>query len=266
MLATHVIKPAISRHLKWLQTFGSARVDQFRKTWRSNREGAICEALVAAYLHSRVGHIEPIEDLSFGGPDYRCTTAGTAFYVEVTSLDTGSVERASWIPDNPNWRGGSVGSLSRIMRTAVSNKVDQCSRRRDAPSLVALGILHSWVSMGIGRATARELLISDEAYVVPVSADHPVPAEPGTFVTGLRNALFMMAGAEGVETKRQSVAGVLVFGLGRVPPPIIGVINRSAHRMFDPRLLPEIQFAETELVDGNVGLRWHNSSDTEEIL
>lgn len=255
MLRSDLIDQEFNRHVEWLRQFGNQnRIKKFNQLKQQNREGAICEAFVCGYLCTHVDKIEPYEDISNGGPDFKCIQNGSFFYVEVTALSNKSVEDASWIPDDGTWKGGAVGSLSRLIRTAVSGKVRQCIKD-DGPTLVALGINHTWVSAGVD-GLARDVLISDESYVIQVSPDQPIPQRSGEFVTELRNAIFMAVGEKGVLVKRPSVAGALICGLGIQPPRIVGVINCAAHRPFDVKLLPEIKFAKTVIKDNRVEMRW----------
>jgi hypothetical protein len=128
--------------------------------------------------------------------------------------------------------------------------------------LIAIGILHTWVSNGVDRSLARDMLVSDVSYVVPIPRDPLGPPEYGDMVTGLRNALFMEATVDGVAEKRRPVSGVVVFGLGVDPPEIIGVINAHAYRRFDPQLLPQIPFAETAIGDdGRVRIHWLDETE-----
>jgi hypothetical protein len=256
MLRNDLLDSAMDEHAQWLQATDAARAERFQSLRQSHREGAAAEALVAACFRSWVNTVEPSEDPASGGPDYLCTQKGQRFYVEVTTLATAAVEKASLIPDDPHWKGGTVGSISRIVRSSISDKVRQCSNR-DAPVLVALGVHHSWISMGVD-GLAREILISDEAYWPAVSAQSPIPTGPGDFVTHLSNALFMAVDANGVTPKRQPVSAVLVFGLGVKPPQVVGVVNSGASRPFDVCLLPQVAFAEAVVADGRVGIRWHN--------
>jgi hypothetical protein len=257
MLATRLIDHAIECQTRWLNRYDTARADRFQIMARNDKESAAAEALIRQFLRRHTDEVEPFENLSKGGPDFRCRCAGNTFYVEVTSLSTSSAERASWIPDDPHWEGGNVGSISRLLRNAVSGKVRQCLRR-DAPTLVAIGLLHSWVSMGVDRGTARDMLISDESYVVQISPKGPIPTRRGDFVTGLRNALFYEAVGQQAINKRNPVSAVLVFGLGVGFPPVIGALNPHAARPFDPSLLPSVEFAQPCIESGRVGLRWYN--------
>jgi hypothetical protein len=256
MLKRHLIDAALDEHMKWLRSFDTWRVDRFELLRQSNREGAACEGLVARYLRACLDEVRPFEDPSSGGPDFRCTQAEQAFYVEVTSLATEAVEDASGRPDDPHWEGGSPAPISGILRCAVSGKVRQCSTRKDAPILIAVGILHFWESMRVNSGLVEEMLISDVAYEPAVSPSQPVPNQPGEFVTGLQNALFMAIDGNAIAPKRQPVSGVVVFGLGVQPPQVIGVVNGNAHRPFDTGLLPQIRFAEAVIKNERLRIRW----------
>jgi hypothetical protein len=253
MLRRDLITKSLENHTAWLGQFDARRVKSFNQRCRSDREAAACEALITEYLRSRVDAIEPAEDISFGGPDLRCVRRGQPFYVEITSLNTKAVSEAIWIPDDANWEGGAVGSISEIVRRAVCGKANQCLRP-DAPTVIAIGSHHLWLD--VNESLVEELLISDVAYEVQVSRTNPVPREPGKIVTRLRNALFRRIKNEAVENAREYVAGVIVFGLCRLPLEVIGVINDEPTRSFDPSLLPEIRFATTVDVNGGLAIRW----------
>ncbi len=258
MLRHDLLDSAMDEHVEWLRAIDDARACNFQRMRKSNREGAAAEALVAGHLRAWVEKVEPFEEPGRGGPDFCCTQDGQRFYVEVTALATDAVQKSSWIPDDPKWEGGSVGSISRIVRSSLSDKADQCANR-DAPVLVALAIHHSWVSMDV-RRLVRDVLISDESYMLAISPDHPMPTESGQFVTRLSHAIFMATEQSGVTPKRQSISGVLLFGLGIHPPRVVGLLNGSACRLFNVGLLPMIEFGEAVIIDDRVKIKWHNSS------
>ncbi|WP_428937091.1 hypothetical protein [Fontivita pretiosa] len=261
MLLERLCTAAMNAHIAWLRQFGDLRVKRFEAIRRSNPQGAICDALIARHLRQYCELIEPYEDFSTGGPDYRCRQKGHYFYVEVTSLDTKAIERELWIPDDPTWKGGSVGSIAKLLRTCISGKVTQC-RHTDAPTLIAVGMLHLWASIDVEHL-AEDMLISHVEYVVPIRPAQACPTERGQLVTGLRNALFLEAAADGLKDRRQPVAGVLVFGLGAMPPRIVGVINGRAFRSFDPTLMPQIKFATCEIIDNRISIQWYNDGHKE---
>jgi hypothetical protein len=257
MLRQDLIAEGLDEYAEWLVRYGAHRVKMFDGRRRSDVEAAASEALIGNYLRRRVDKIDPAEDMASGGPDFRCVHKGHPFYVEVTSLKTSAIEQSIKVPDDPNWKGGFVGSISKIVRTAVSGKSAQCLLP-NAPTVVAIGTHHSLLD--IDTSLAEELLISDMAYEVQVSPSHPIPEEPGRFVTGLRNALFMRFRNNGVQRAREYVSAVVIFGLGYLPARAIGLVNDVARRSFDPSLLPEIQFAGTvRTEEGALTLRWFNT-------
>jgi hypothetical protein len=251
-------RPQIEIHREWLRN-DEQRLHKFDALLRAQPESAICEALVAAQLSSWVDHVEPFENISLGGPDYLCTMGGGKFFVDSTCLRSDAVTRATGIRDFP-WitETTSIGSLSQPIFGAVSDKVTQCASV-DKPALVAIGILHVNASlMCVNAGAARDMLISDESYVIPIPTGCVYERESGQFVTGLRRSVFLQAANHSIQAKREPVAGVLLFGFAKHPPSVIGIINNNALRPFNPSLLPCVPFARAAVEDTRIKILWQN--------
>ena len=143
----------------------------------------------------------------------------------------------------------------------MSGKVKQC-RDATAPSLIAVCHLHQWETIRIGKHFAEELLISDTGYTFAVNRNDPLDRTPGYMFTELRDALFLAIDAQGLQTKRHHVSGVLMFGFGAgiEQTTVIGCRNPSALRPFDPSTLPTIVFAEAQIQNGRIGLKYYNET------
>src|SRR5438045_355348 len=77
----------IEEYRQWLGGFLPHHAERWEQRLKSSPESAIVEAGVWRLLRNSVETIEPNEDASHGGPDFRCWKNGQKFYVEVTGIN-----------------------------------------------------------------------------------------------------------------------------------------------------------------------------------
>ena len=220
------------------------------------------EALVRRFLSEHVQHIEPIEDRSSGGPDFKCTTPKGVFYVESTVLTIEAVTRKTKLPYLPTSHEVSgYHLLTQLVHAKCKEKAPQCRKRRDAPCLVAVGTLHADASqLCFGDVEVEWMLTSEPKIAVPVDTCDGSPVGPSYQATDLRFAAFLKpvtGESADIGPARESISGLLLCPFGCSPPEVLGVVNSHARRPFDPALLPDIPFATIEQNGNTVTPHWN---------
>ena len=106
----------------------------FEDRFADSPASARAEAVVFSLMQAMVGHVEPMESLSDGGPDFRCASKYGEFVVEVTALDSNSVDLKSEWPDN----GGSYRPITQKIRAAAKKKQEHLSRAGSAARVLCI--------------------------------------------------------------------------------------------------------------------------------
>jgi hypothetical protein len=110
----------------------SVQFERFKKRLSNNSKTATAEAIVFSLLRAGTLRPELFEDVSTGGPDFRCARSpnGT-FLVEVTCLDSEMVTRRSGLPSTIT-RAGS-GAFGLITDRLLSEAKKQGTPTRALP-------------------------------------------------------------------------------------------------------------------------------------
>ena len=244
----------IQDHREWLRNLGDpARLKAWDDDLESSPESALCEAYVRHLLGKQVECIEPAEDLSTGGPDFHCVQRGHSFYVESTCITISAATRASELPYLAT-NACSHRLLTQFFKSKCLAKARQCSRRQDAPCLLAIGTFHPaacdscFDDFAIEMALTSEPLMTPEVEVTREDNGTETIHTSGETkdVTDLKLAAFMSTISTDkpeAEFARRSISGLLLCGLAYASSPtIIGALNIGARRLFDRRFLPTIDF------------------------
>lgn len=221
----------INEHRAWLARFNEPeRVKLWDELLESATEDALCEALVRRLLNDHVYIVSAEEDLSAGGPDFRCLQMNRHFYVETTCLTIDAVTEATGLIHLSRQESG-YRPLTPCLFDACNGKALACAGRDDAPCLLAVATLH--------RA-ASEIFFHDRAAVEALLTSGPQVAH------------------ELSEVARESVAAMLLCGFGIEPATVHGVLNPDAAQPFDRRLLPEIPFCQVQQTESGEapGVDW----------
>jgi len=137
----------IEEHRKWLtEANDPKRASRWEKLLVHQDEAAIVEACVRSLLANHVDSVKPAEDLSHGGPDFRCDVGTTHFYVECACMTMKMVEEETALPNAPTGEAFSYRNLTpRFFHRALA-KERQCGFFNDEPCLLAMGTLHEMAS------------------------------------------------------------------------------------------------------------------------
>ncbi len=218
----------INEHRAWLARFNKPeRVKLWDGLLDREPEEALCEALVRQLLNEHVYIVSPEEDLSAGGPDFRCLQMNQHFYVATVCLTMDAVTEATGLPHLSRQESG-YRSLTQCLFDACNRKAQTCAKRDDASCLLAVATL---------QRAASEIFFHDKTAVESLLTSDP--DLPHAFT----------------ESARECISGVLLCGFGLAPPTVHGVLNPDAAHPFDRRLLPGIRFCRVVFGEGEEHLR-----------
>ena len=127
----------IDEHREWLKGFDGERVNKWNNLLNNNPEAALCEASTRKSLSDFGCDVEPFEDLSTGGVDFKCSKDGSTFYVEATCITKEAATDKSGLTD----KAQHYAPLTKTIWQELKNKTPQCSGL-DAPCIVAIGTFH----------------------------------------------------------------------------------------------------------------------------
>lgn len=251
----------IQSHREWLERFPSAHGNRWENLLRDQPEAAVCEACVRQVLDDHVEVVEPGEDPSHGGPDFRCSQRGQIFYVESTCITSHVATEETGLSSTLDIDGGfrEHSNLTRIILGECRNKARQCSKV-DAPCLLAIGTLHFEASMVCcGQSHVEHVLTSRPS--ISMAFDAALAQAVGEMfqTTDLRwSAVIRPANGTLLEPARQSISALLVCGFGCRLWEVNGVLHPDPVRRFERELLPKIPFCRftPEYSAGRLMVQW----------
>jgi len=238
----------IDQHRAWLRPFGQQRVEKWEDLLKSNPEGAICESLTRKMLSEHGVKVEPYEDLSSGGPDFKCTKHNKCFYVETTCISIKAATRESGLypTSSPDVDDSSYWNMTEKFRSEITLKIEQFTKV-NAPRIVVIGTLHPKVSdCCIDELAAEQLLTSPTKITHDINSSYE-PIGNTYETTGLEHSAFIrfIKDSSGkIEFARTSISAVLLCGFGSIPPNVVGCLHPNPNYPFDRTLLPQIEFCK----------------------
>lgn len=263
---------------KWL-----ARVDaEAQERWlraingksRAAAEGAVAEAAVWDYLACVCDSVRLAESPGTGGVDFEFVANGHTFVVEVTNISTDAATRVTGMEDQDQFQGY-YGLLTSRIRRKIRGKFRQARREVDHPVLVAVTTLHRNASISCVNRTAIEFAMGSPPRITgdldPVTGE----VEGDLYQsTNLKESIFLsphpVLGPDGVpiaNARFEPIAGFLVggFGVEAKAVSVLGGLNPSALRPFDPSILPHVPFCEFAKwpVTDSMAFRWTISERAE---
>lgn len=249
----------IQRHRAWLkQSPEGWRLKRWNQLLKDQPEPALCEAFLREFLSDHVDELHSAEDRSNGGPDFLCTRGKRRFYVESTCLTVDSVFKKTGLTYHAR-TACAYNLLTPLFFGACVEKAGQCSKRSDAPCLLAISTLHHAASaLCFGDVEVEWILISEPDIRCTINTRTGQPVGEPYEATDMRLSAFLRPGREGlgpIESARRSISGLLLCGFGIRPPAVRGVLNTQAVRRLDRCLLPEIPFCRLVEEDDDETLR-----------
>jgi hypothetical protein len=236
----------ISEHRAWLGRFDKQRLKRWEDLLKTNPETAICEAKTRKLLSDHNVDVQPYEDLSQGGPDFKCSKNGKTFYVETTCIcvEAATKESGLYPINSPNVDDSGYKNMTEKFRSEICNKILQCSKVK-APRIVAIATLHSKASDCCIDEWAAQELLTATTYITHDINNNREPVGNTYETTRLENSVFIRSKKDSpneIEHARNSVSAVLLCGFGSILPNVVGCLHPNPNHPFDRTLLPEIKF------------------------
>ncbi len=250
---TFTYKKVITEHRAWLQQFDKKRLNRWEDLLAADPEAAICEAKTRKLLSDHKIGVQPYEDLSKGGPDFRCSKDGKIFYVETTCISIEAATRDSGLypTDSPDIDDSAYEDMTEKFRSEITKKAKQCSKV-NAPCIVVIATLHSKVSVCCINKSAAEELLTGTTYITGTINTRTGEKVGDTYEsTRLEDSVFIRPKKDSphwIEHVRNPVSAVLLCGFGTDSPNVAGCLHPNPNRPFDRAFLPDIKFAR--LADG----------------
>jgi hypothetical protein len=201
--------------------------------------------------------VEPYEDLSSGGPDFRCTKGNKCFYVEVTGISKDTATEKTGLSDEPPKpsRVQRFGLPTQRIFYEICNKASQCTDL-DEPCIVAICTLHFQAgALCFGKLEVEHLLTGTPQITLKIDPEQGRAIGDTYQSTELRDSAFIRIhksfGSQ-VEFARNPISAVLLCGFGCRPPDIVGALHPNPNHQFDRTLLPNIKF-------GRLGEGWQQT-------
>jgi hypothetical protein len=239
----------IKEHRLWLKTFGKQRTKKWEELLISNSEAAICEAATRELLSEHGANVEPYEDPSSGGPDFRCTKDNKCFYVEVTCITKNTATKETGLTDTPPKpsRGRHYKLLTQQIFYELRNKTPQCSNL-GKPCVVAVCTLHFQAGcLCFDKKVAENLLTGTPKITLNIDVSRGEAVGSPYQSTELQDSVYIRPDKTSptlIEEVRRTISGVLLCPFGSLPVKVVGVLHSNPNHPFDRILLPNIEFCK----------------------
>ena len=249
----------------------SSAGQDFASRLRSKRnlkkvESAIGEAVAWEYLKHRVDTIEAVEPVQGARtPDFRCTSSGSPFFVEVQVITTETVTKWTGLDAHPTGPRpfGPVGTWARKFQGKLSRKTTQ-GVDTPIPRLVFFLTLHAEATLSRCTKHDVEEVMHSSSFIA--SPFNPSTGEGGAafHAVDFHHSAFTN---RSLSPMREPISGFLVGGFGYFPnhTRVFGGINPDASHPFDPSWLPSVplaSFAAWPLPEsGEVHFHWSRADD-----
>lgn len=242
---------------------------QFKKRLADDPKAAEAEAVVFSLLRAEKLSPGLFEDVSTGGPDFRCTPqASGQFLVEVTSMDSNVVAHRSGLPARiTGSRAGAYGLITDRLLSEAKNKAPQLGRYK-LPGVLAITTDHDFASLLLDRLAAEYLMTSAPQINVPFDG------RPEFMSTDLRHSVFCrpngLVDGDGVPTIvpcRQSISAILLIAIHHYEVTVLGLLHPNPSYAFDPLWFQKVPFVrfQTFPTAKNIATEWVPSSTGEDV-
>jgi hypothetical protein len=208
-------------YISHLEKYHPAHAKKFIDRLSADTDAAQAEAVVFFFLKWLGTSPTVAEDVSSGGPDFRCAPSkGLHFYVEVSSIDPNATARHShWGQSDHR---GAFSLATAQLRGKVTGKAVQLSGLPDATVLV-LTSSHIGALALMGRHAAMNLMVSD------YSISYSLGDDPSKFryVTDLKRSVFFRPDKRTGEIVacRRSVSAILLLSVSDLMTGAIGLLH-----------------------------------------
>ena len=238
----------VKEYTHWIQSFGNDRLTRWKNLLQSNPESALCEAMTCQLLINNGCSVEPFEDLSSGGVDFKCIKNQQEFFVEVTCISQEKVTDKTKLADDINAGATYYRPLTKVFWNELCRKVSQCSGL-NAPCIVVFGTYHFRGGCLCFNDRKAEEILTGKPYIAMAFDPNKGKAVGEPYQeTDLESAAFLRPikkeQGKGIEYARNPISAVLLCPFGTSRPNIVGVLHPNPNFLFDRKLLPKVKFGK----------------------
>ena len=253
------IHEVVSSYKDYLDVSDPGQLKQFENRQKSNPQDADLEAALFSVAQSYGFEVTLGEVPGEGGVDFICRTKDRSFALEVTRLDTSSVERRSGVKNvAADGRGGTPSFILDLLRRKASGKANQLSGY-EMPRVLSIGSTHCFAHTFMGKLAAEWLLTSEPKISVPIGPAGSPESEP-CHVTSLEQSVFFkLDKSDKITLCRSSISAILLVGLYHDSCSLVGLLAPKPDYPFDAHMLPDVPFVRATnwpFRDGKIETEW----------
>jgi hypothetical protein len=249
----------IDEHHKWLAGFGAERLRQWDNLLNGNIEAALCEAATRKLLVEHGCDVEPFEDPSSGGVDFKCSKNGNTFYVEATCITKEVASDKSGLTESN--KGSYYRFLTETIWQELSNKTPQCSGL-NAPCIVVIGTFHFQAGGRCFRDLGAADLLTGKTYITQRIDTKLGKAVGDPYQSSkLESAAFIRPDKNSpnfFEHARCPISAVLLCNFATEPAKATGILHPEPNNPFNRDLLSDIKFCKLggSYKNGSLEVEW----------
>lgn len=249
-------------HRRWLSAFDPQYLKNWERLLNADEEAALAESGVRRWLTSQSVAAEPNEELTGAEqrPDFKCSSGGGTFYVEVTHIATEKATELTGLSEEANMVVNPT-PLNRAVQAICTKKTAQCSNQ-DAPVLVAVGTFHGAAAVFSFSPPWPDMILTGMTTTKVIINKRTMSAVDVRQTSELQTAAFLrFEQSNEICFARSSISGLLLCGLSLEPAWVIGVLHPNPVRPFDSTLLPDVAFGRVKIADdqtGDLRVHWTN--------
>ena len=252
----------VTKYAHFLETEHPSHVAHYRDRLKTNREGAIAEAVTFHFFRYNLDEVQVNEDPKKGGVDFLCKIGSSEFIAEITSLQAETVTRKSGVKYKPT-KSSSVGTFSPITRKLCDTVCDKASQMSgyNCPGVLVIACKHSLADILFDAVDAERLLVGNIEIGLSSSRE-------STNVTELKNSCFLQHNQEW-ELSNRSISSILLFHISGVSAFVLGILHPDPTHKFLPKFLPSIPFLRLKQwpPNGNkIKTEWVKYEETELVI
>lgn len=257
------IAEVLDSYKVYLKVKYPSHLKTFLQRKKNNIEGAKFEA--AMFSMARHYNLNPKigEVIGKGGVDFICSSNDYQLVLEVTHLDTDSIEQQSGLSNIPvNGEARFFSMVTHVLQRKAVGKAKQVADY-PMPRILCLGASHTAAPILLGKHAAKWLLTSETKISIPIGNANP----ESQIVTDLDNSVFFKFNNRGeVIPCRQSISAILLVVLDNESCLIVGLLHPEPSYRFDIAYFSDIPFlkvANWPCSDGRVITEWTIHSPSE---
>lgn len=256
------VDEVVKSYKTYLEVKYPNHLQELKKREKSNPDGVRFEAAIFSMARSYNCQPSIGEVIGEGGVDFLCKDNNHNFILEVTHLDTNSIEKQTGLSNKPvNGEARFFSMITHVLKGRATSKAKQVANY-NMPRLLCIGASHTASTLLLGKQAAEWLLTSETKISIPIG----VPNAESKIITDLDKSVFFRFNKNGkIEPCRQSISAILLVVLDYNSCLILGILHPEPTYSFDISCFPDVPFcriANWPCSEGLILTEWliHNPS------